>query len=114
MHCGGCTVHRGAFCQFFSCGFTTLTVINQPERKLAKRTSVHCALGANVRFKHNNYVAHTMAKLRVIVDKDSYRNRRNTPTLIFELLGFSLHFSKELSYGYLRFEGNMKIPLGRL
>ena len=27
--------------------------------------------------------------------------------------GFSLHFSKELSYGYLRFEGNGKIPLGR-
>ena len=24
--------------------------------------------------------------------------------------GFSLHFSKELSYGYLRFEGNGKIP----
>ena len=27
--------------------------------------------------------------------------------------GFSLHFPKELSYGYLRFEGNGKIPLGR-
>jgi hypothetical protein len=24
--------------------------------------------------------------------------------------GFSLHFPKELSYGYLRFEGNGKIP----
>ena len=27
--------------------------------------------------------------------------------------GFSLHFPKELSYGYLRFEGNGKIALGR-
>ena len=27
--------------------------------------------------------------------------------------GFSLHFQKEISYGYLRFEGNGKIPLGR-
>ena len=27
--------------------------------------------------------------------------------------GFSLHFPKELSYGYLRFEGNGKIPWGR-
>ena len=27
--------------------------------------------------------------------------------------GFSLHFPKELSYGYLWFEGNGKIPLGR-
>ena len=26
---------------------------------------------------------------------------------------FSLHFPKELSYDYLRFEGNGKIPLGR-
>ena len=27
--------------------------------------------------------------------------------------GFSLHFPKQLSYGYLRFEGYGKIPLGR-
>ena len=25
--------------------------------------------------------------------------------------GFSLHFPKEIGYGYLRFEGNGKIPL---
>ena len=31
-----------AFCQFpFRGGFTTMSVINPPERKLAKRTSVH-------------------------------------------------------------------------
>ena len=27
--------------------------------------------------------------------------------------GFSLHFPKEPSYGYLKFEGNRIIPLGR-
>ena len=30
------------FASFFSGGFTTMTVINPLERKLAKRTSVHC------------------------------------------------------------------------
>ena len=34
-----------------------------------------------------------------------------TPKMKYQ--GFSLHFPKELSYGYLRFEGNGKIPLGR-
>ena len=32
--------HRGAFCQF-PFQFTTMAVIKQPKRKLAKRTSVH-------------------------------------------------------------------------
>ena len=32
---------------------------------------------------------------------------------LFIIPGFFLHFSLELSYGYLRFEGNGKIPLGR-
>ena len=32
---------------------------------------------------------------------------------LFIILDFFLHFPKELSYGYLRFEGNGKIPLGR-
>ena len=31
-------MHRGAFFQF---PFTTITIINPPERKLAKRTPVH-------------------------------------------------------------------------
>ena len=34
------TVHRGAFC--LSGGFTIMAVINPPERKPAKRTSVQC------------------------------------------------------------------------
>ena len=37
------TVHKDAFCQFSS-RFTTIAVINPPERKLTKRTSVQCAL----------------------------------------------------------------------
>jgi hypothetical protein len=38
----GVPVHRGAFCQFFSGGFITVIVVNPPERKLAKHTSVQC------------------------------------------------------------------------
>ena len=32
---------------------------------------------------------------------------------VFIIPDFFLHFPNELSYGYLRFEGNGKIPLGR-
>ena len=34
-------LHRGAFAIFLSGGFTTMTVKDSPERKLAKHTSVH-------------------------------------------------------------------------
>ena len=33
------------FASFLSGGFITAIVVNPPERKLAKRTSVHCATG---------------------------------------------------------------------
>ena len=33
--------------------------------------------------------------------------------LLFIIPDFFLHFSHELCYGYLRFEGNGKIPLGK-
>ena len=36
-------MNRGAFFSFFSGGFITAIVVNPPERKLAKRTSVECA-----------------------------------------------------------------------
>ena len=42
------------FASYLSDGFTTMAVINLPERKLAKRTYVHCVLripGAPVRQK---------------------------------------------------------------
>ena len=32
---------------------------------------------------------------------------------LFIIPDFFLHFASELCYGYLRFEGNGKIPLGR-
>ena len=35
-----CTEVR--FASFRSCGFTNLAVLNPPEKKLEKRTSVHC------------------------------------------------------------------------
>ena len=38
------TFHRDTFCSFLSGGFTTMAVINPRERKLERRTSVHCAL----------------------------------------------------------------------
>ena len=38
-----CTEVRLA--SLFSGGFITMTVINPPERKLAKHTSVHCFMG---------------------------------------------------------------------
>ena len=39
------------------------------------------------------------------------RGMASNPLLIIP--DFFLHFSNELWYGYLRFEGNGKIPLGR-
>ena len=51
-----CTEVR--FASFLSSGFTTMAVINPPEKKLAKRTSVHCSCSrevgkhvANIRLK---------------------------------------------------------------
>ena len=41
-----CTEVR--FASFFSGGFTTMIVINPPERKLAKRTSVHWFKNLNI------------------------------------------------------------------
>ena len=43
VHATYCTEMR--FASFLSGGFITTIVVNPPERKLAKRTSVHCAAG---------------------------------------------------------------------
>ena len=43
----------------------------------------------------------------------TWRKRDLASNPLFIIPGFFLHFSLELSYGYLRFEGNGKIPLGR-
>jgi hypothetical protein len=41
------------------------------------------------------------------------RRRGMASNPLFIIPDFFLHFPSELSYGYLRFEGNGKIPLGR-
>ena len=43
----------------------------------------------------------------------TWRKRGVASNPLFIIPGFFLHFSLEPSYGYLRFEGNGKIPLGR-
>ena len=48
----------------------------------------------------------------VSTDRDHFnRSSRRKPT--FHKTRLFLHFPNELCYGYLRFEGNGKIPLGR-
>ena len=43
-HCTAVQNTKVYFASFLSFGFTTMAVINPPERKLSKRTSVHCTL----------------------------------------------------------------------
>ena len=43
------------FASLLSGGFTTMVVINPPERKLAKRTSVHCFEFAQLYFGRNQF-----------------------------------------------------------
>ena len=45
-----CTEMR--FVSFLSCGFISAIVVNPPEKKLTKRTSVHCG---SVAYALNNY-----------------------------------------------------------
>ena len=40
------------FARFLSAGFTTMAVLNPPERKLAKRTSVYCTASFYNRYLH--------------------------------------------------------------
>ena len=48
-----------------------------------------------------------------LLNRPNLVERGLASTPLFIIPGFSLHFPLELSYGYLRFEGNGKIPLGR-
>ncbi len=48
-----------------------------------------------------------------ILNISTWRKRGVASNPLFIIPGFFLHFSLEPSYGYLRFEGNGKIPLGR-
>ena len=47
------------------------------------------------------------------LNRSSRRKRGMASNPLFIIPDFFLHFPNELSYGYLRFEGNGKIPLGR-
>ena len=49
----------------------------------------------------------------VSLNRRSQRKSGLASNPLFILPGFSLHFPLELSYGYLWFKGNGKIPLGR-
>ena len=48
-----------------------------------------------------------------VLNISTWRKRGVAYNPLFIIPGFFLHFSLEPSYGYLRFEGNGKIPLGR-
>jgi hypothetical protein len=50
-----CTEVR--FARLHACGFTTMAVINPQEKKLAKRTSVHCVTES---ISSNDFVANTL------------------------------------------------------
>ena len=46
------------------------------------------------------------------LNRSSRRKRGMASNPLFIIPDFFLHFPNELCYGYLRFEGNGKIPLG--
>ena len=46
-------------------------------------------------------------------NRSSRRKRGMASNPLFIMPDFFLHFPNDLSYGYLRFEGNGKIPLGK-
>ena len=49
----------------------------------------------------------------VVFNRLSRRKRGMASNPLFIIPDFFLHFPNELCYGYLKFEGNGKIPLGR-
>ena len=51
---------------------------------------------------------------KIVLNRSSRRKRSMVSTPLFIMPDFFLHFPNEVCYGYLRFEGNGKIPLGRL
>ena len=49
----------------------------------------------------------------ISINRSSRRKRGMASNPLFIIPDFFLHFPNKLIYGYLRFEGNGKIPLGR-
>ena len=70
-----CTEVR--FASFLSGEFTTMTVMNPPERKLEKRTSVHCGQGVLRRYIHSK-VPFNFSPLEVM----TFVNKNNICSLI--------------------------------
>ena len=48
------------FASFLSSGFTPMAVINSPERKLVKRTSVHCTEMGSISFLSGQFTVATI------------------------------------------------------
>ena len=72
-----CTEVR--FAIFLSGGFTTMAVINPPERKLAKRTSVHCTdQKATLIYFLNYEQSHQRWKILIFKVIFQYQNHLNT------------------------------------
>ena len=65
------------------------------------------------RFSDKLQNASPVLTFRYFINRSSWRKRGVASTPLLMIPGFFLHFSLEPSYGYLRFEGNGKIPLGR-
>ena len=62
--------------------------------------------------KTNNFIILDLEN-RSWINISTWRKSGLASNPLFIIPGFFLHFSLEPSYGYLRFEGNGKIPLGR-
>ena len=60
-----------------------------------------------------NTIFHLSSSSLIEFNISTWRKSGLASNPLFILPGFFLHFSLELSYGYLWFEGNGKIPLGR-
>ena len=61
----------------------------------------------------NLIVAPETIQKRKVFNRSSRRKRGMASNTLFIIPDFFLDFPNELSYGYLRFEENGKIPLGR-
>ena len=59
------------------------------------------------------YMATPSLNTQFCINISNWRKRGVASNPLLIIPGFSLHFSLEPSYGYLRFEGNGKIPLGK-
>jgi hypothetical protein len=78
------------------------------ENKYERRSEVLLGPDNNIEF-----LKHFMNIILNILNRSSRRKKGMASNPLFIIPDFFLHFPNELCYGYLRFEGNGKIPLGR-